>query len=77
MAMAPPERRECVPTSSGEKPSLATPTFRHLALMTAMMLDALTEQRSRYFLMGVVGSHPCSCRRRELLMLALTGQDAA
>ena len=27
MAMAPPERRECVPTSSGENPGLAAPTL--------------------------------------------------
>ena len=45
MAMAPPERRECVPMSSRAKPSLAAPTRRHSALVTAMMLDVLTERR--------------------------------
>ena len=29
--MSPPERRECVPTSSGAKPSLAASTRRHSA----------------------------------------------
>ena len=45
MVMAPPEQRKCVPTSSGAKPSLAAPTCRHSALVTAMMFDALTERR--------------------------------
>ena len=46
MAMAPPEQRDCVLTSSRAKQSLAAPTCRHLALMTAMILDALTERMS-------------------------------
>ena len=45
MAMDLPDQRECVPKSSGAKPSLAAPTRLHSALMTAMMLEALTEQR--------------------------------
>ena len=45
IAMAPPDQRECVPTSSEEKPSLVAPTRRHSDMMTAMMMDALTEQR--------------------------------
>ena len=43
--MAPPERRECVPTSSGENPSLDVPTRLHSALMTDMIFEALTERR--------------------------------
>ena len=43
--MAPPDQSECIMMSSGEKPSLAAPTFRHSALMTAIMLDALTKLR--------------------------------
>ena len=45
MAMAPPERREWVPTSSEANPSLATPTRLHSALMVVIMMEALTEQR--------------------------------
>ena len=44
MAMAPPERRECVPTSSGANPSLAAPTILHSALRTVMMMEALTRR---------------------------------
>ena len=44
MAMALPERRECTPTSSVANPSLAAPTHLHSALMTVVMLEALTEQ---------------------------------
>ena len=36
MAMALPERRECVPASSGENPSLAAPTRLQFALRTVM-----------------------------------------
>ena len=45
MAMALPEQRECAPTSSGENPSLDAPTRLHYSLMTARMLEALTERR--------------------------------
>ena len=45
MAMAPPERRECVSTSSGVYLSLAAPTCFHFDLMTAMLLEALIERR--------------------------------
>ena len=45
MAMALPEERECVPTSSGENPSLAAPTRFHSALITEMTSEALTERR--------------------------------
>ena len=45
MAMAPPEHRKCIPTSSGENPSLAAPTRLHSALMAEMMFEVLTEQR--------------------------------
>ena len=45
MDMAHPEQREFVPKSSGAKPSLAAPTRLHSALMTAMTLAALMEQR--------------------------------
>ena len=45
MTMAPPERRECVPTSSGANPSLAAPTRLHSALRTVMTTEVLTEQR--------------------------------
>ena len=44
MAMAPPERRECVLTSSGANPSLAAPTCLHSALRTVMTMGALTER---------------------------------
>ena len=44
IAMAPSERRECVPTSSGANPSLAAPTRLHSSLMTVMMFKALTER---------------------------------
>ena len=43
MAMAPPERRECVPMSSGENPRVATLNRRVSALMTEIMFQALTE----------------------------------
>ena len=45
MAMAPPERRECTPTSSGENSSLAAPIRWVSVLMTEMMFEALTERR--------------------------------
>ena len=45
MAMAPPERRECVPTSSGENPSLDVHTHFHSALRKVMTMEALTERR--------------------------------
>ena len=44
MAMALPERRECVSTSSGENMSLATPTRQVSALRTDMMFETLTEK---------------------------------
>ena len=61
----------------GAKPSLAGPTRRHSALMTAMMLDALTEQRPRSegkLLIGVMELHPRSRRRRKMSMPTLTGK---
>ena len=45
MAMAPPERRECVPTSYGVNPSLNAPTRLHSALRTVIMMEAMTERR--------------------------------
>ena len=45
VAMSPPERKECVPASSGANLSLATTTCLHSALMTEMMFEVLTEQR--------------------------------
>ena len=45
MAMVLTERRECVPTSSGENPSLSMPTRLHSALRTVMTMEALTERR--------------------------------
>ena len=45
VAMAPPERRECVLKSSGANPILAAPTRLHSALMTEMMFEVLTKQR--------------------------------
>ena len=44
-AMAPPDQRECVPTSSRANPGRAAPTRLHSTLTTTMMLEALTEQR--------------------------------
>ena len=46
MSMAPIERRECVPTSYRVNPSLATPTHLHSALMTEMLFEAMTKQRT-------------------------------
>ena len=46
MAMDPLEQRECQPTSSRANPSLDAPTFLNSTLMTEMMLEALTEQRT-------------------------------
>ena len=43
MAMAPPERRECVPASYGAKSSLAAPNQMVSARRTAMMSEALTK----------------------------------
>ena len=45
IAIARLEWREFVPTSSGVNPSLAAPTRMRTALMTAMMLESLTEWR--------------------------------
>ena len=45
MAMALPEQRECVPTSSGKNLSLAVPTRFHSALRTAITMEALTKRR--------------------------------
>ena len=45
MAMAPPERRECVLTSSRANLSLDVPTCLHFALRTMMTMEALTERR--------------------------------
>ena len=44
MAMAPPERKEFILTSSGANPSLAAPTQWVSALVTAMILEVLTER---------------------------------
>ena len=44
MAVAPPEQRECVPTSSGANQSLAAPTRFHSALRKVMMVEELTER---------------------------------
>ena len=46
MDMAPPERRECIPTSSGANPSLAAPTHLYSARRTVMTMEALTERIS-------------------------------
>ena len=78
--MALTEWREYVPTSFEAKRSLDAPTCRNSTLMTAMMLDALTDQKPLLegkSLMGVVGSHPRSRKRRKMLMPTLTGQAAA
>ena len=45
MTMATPERRDCAPTSSGANPSLDAPNRLHSAMMTVMMIEALTEWR--------------------------------
>ena len=45
VAMAPLERRECVPASSGANLSLAVPTRLHPDLRTVIMIEALTERR--------------------------------
>ena len=45
MAVDQPERKERIPTSSGENPSLAAPTGFHSALRTVMMMEALTKRR--------------------------------
>ena len=45
MAMAPPERRECVPTSSGANPILAAPTHLHPTLRWVIRMEVLTDQR--------------------------------
>ena len=47
MAMAPPERRESVPTFSGANPSLAAPALMVSAQRTTIMSEALAE-RSRW-----------------------------
>ena len=44
MAMTPPERRECVPTSFGANTSMAAPTQRVSDLRTEMMFEALNER---------------------------------
>ena len=43
-AIAPPERRECLPTYSEANPSLAAPTRQVLAMMTEILFEALTER---------------------------------
>ena len=45
IAMDPPERRECVVTSSGANPSIAVPTCWVSSLVTDMILEVLTEWR--------------------------------
>ena len=45
MAMAPPERRECVPTSSWSNLSLDAPTRLHSTLRRVITMEALTERR--------------------------------
>ena len=45
MAMAPPDRRERVPTSSGENPSLTSATRLNSTPMTDIIFEVLTEQR--------------------------------
>ena len=51
IAMAPPEQRECVLTSSGVNPSLAAPTLVISAWINEMMSKAMTE-RSHWWLSG-------------------------
>ena len=43
MAVTPPERRDCFPTSFGVNPSMDVPTCWFAALMTEMIFEALTE----------------------------------
>ena len=77
MSMAPPEQRECVPTSSGANLSLAAPTRRVSALGTEMMFEALTERSPGavgYFLTRVVTGRLCSRRWKKMLTPAQTGQ---
>ena len=64
---------------SGENLSLVTPACWVSALMTVMMMDTLTAGRpwlEGKSLMGEVGSHTRSGRRRKMLVPALTGQAA-
>ena len=44
MDISPTKGGECVPTSSGKKPSLVVPTFAALVLRTAMMSEMLNER---------------------------------
>ena len=44
MTMAPPERGECVPASSGANPSLAAPTHLHSNLRKVIMMEAMTDR---------------------------------
>ena len=77
MDLAPPERRECVPASSGANPSLAAPTWRVSALMIKIIFEALTEQRPwvvGYYMTGVVAGHSCSHMWKKMLTPARNGQ---
>ena len=79
MAMASPDRREYILTSSGTNPSLAATTQWVSALMTAIILEAITE-RSPWavgkLLTGLVGLQPISSRKKKTFMTARTGQAA-
>ena len=44
MTMYPPERRECIPLSSGENPSLAGPTLDESVWGTEMISKGLKER---------------------------------
>ena len=80
-AMAPPERREYAPMSSGENPSLSALTLIVSARRTVMMSEALIERRrwweSVQLLTGVAPGHPCSRMRRKMLTPAKPGQASA